>query len=86
MSETDDGLVPVFMPPLVVLLQAAETAKGLPLSRDEVLAIRDDGVCVMLRRSAARAMSEARGYADLDPGACWEQWQVRRAGGPGETA
>ena len=33
-----------------------------------------------LMQPAADAMAESRGYPDLDPGDCWEQWQVVRAG------
>ncbi len=76
----DDELVPVFIPALVLLLHEGERAKGSPLTEDEALAIRDNGTCIMLRRSAADAMAESRGYPDLDPEDCWEQWQVVRAG------
>lgn len=75
----DDELVPVFIPALVLLLHDAERTKGGPLDEDEVLAVRDNGTCIMLRRSAADAMAESRGYPDLDPESCWEQWQVVRA-------
>lgn len=81
----DDEVVPVFVPALIVLLQEAETAKGSPMSRDETLAIRDDGACIMLRRSAADAMAEACGYGDLDSETCWEQWQVWRSQEPRAT-
>ena len=46
---SDDPLIPVFVPALVVLLANEERAKGTALTRDEVLAIRDRGACVMLR-------------------------------------
>ena len=41
---SDDPLVPVFIPALVVLLANKERSKGEPLTREEVLEIRDRGV------------------------------------------
>jgi hypothetical protein len=75
----DDPLIPVFMPPLVVLLAHQERAKGTPLTRDAVLAIRDGGVCMMLRRSMAMEQAARRGYDDLNPESAWEEWQAVRA-------
>lgn len=80
MAETpDEPLVPVFVPALVALLQFAEDQKGSPLTEDEVLEIRDNGSCIALTVPDAAAMAEARGYDDLDPEDCWEQWQQLRA-------
>ncbi len=75
----DDDLVITFVPALIVLLFAAERASELPLTEEEVLAVRDGATCVRLRRSVADGMAAERGYADLDPEDCWEQWQVVRA-------
>jgi hypothetical protein len=75
----EDPLVPVFMPALVVLLVDDERKKGSPLTRDEVIAIRDRGVCMMLKRSMAIEMAAKRGYDDIDPESAWEEWQVVRA-------
>lgn len=72
-------LIPVFMPALVVLLHHAERQKGAPLTEPEVLAIRDQGVCMMLRVEHAIALDEKRGYNDIDPERVWEQWQEARA-------
>ena len=76
---SDDPLIPVFMPPLVVLLAHDERAKGALLNREEVLAIRDRGVCVMLRQSMAIKMASQRGYDDINAESAWEDWQVVRA-------
>ncbi len=70
--------VPVFMPTLAHLLRQAEAAKGSPLTRAEVLAVRDKGVCMMLRASAALELEEKRGFRDIDPEDCWEEWQSLR--------
>ncbi len=74
----DDPLIPVFIPALVVLLTEAEKAKGFPLTRDEVLEIRDKGVCMMMPRSKDLAMADSRGYDDIEPEFAWEQWQEIR--------
>ncbi len=84
MTSVDDDLVPVFIPALVLLLREAERSKGSPLTEDEALAIRDNGTCIMLRRSQADAMAESRGYRDLDPEDCWEQWRLARRDVEGE--
>lgn len=74
----DDPVIPVFMPALVLLLVNAERLKGSPLVEDEVLKIRDNGVCIGMRTSHAIALDEQRGYEDIDPEQCWEQWQSVR--------
>lgn len=77
---TGDDLVLEFSPPLIALLLAAERSKGGPLTEEEVLDLRDGATCVRLPRSVAAAMADERGYADLDPERCWEQWQAVRTG------
>lgn len=74
METTNDPLIPVFMPALIVLLENARTKKGSPLTKEEVLAIRDNGVCLMMKTSQAIQLDNRRGYSDLDPEICWEQW------------
>ncbi|MFI7678243.1 hypothetical protein [Actinophytocola sp. NPDC049390] len=76
----EGDLVIDFSPPLVAVLLAAERSKGGPLTEEEVLGIRDGATCVRLPRSVAEAMAEQRGYADLEPERCWEQWQAVRTG------
>jgi hypothetical protein len=75
---TEPKLIPVFMPALILLLHHAERLKGELLTESEVLAIRDQGVCIMLRVEHAIALDEKRGYNDLDPDLVWEQWQEAR--------
>lgn len=74
----EDPLVPVFMPALVVLLVQEERKKGTPLTCDEVIAIRDRGVCMMLKQSMATEMAAIRGYDDIDP-------EFAREAEPGST-
>jgi len=75
-----DAMVPVYVPSLFDLLVAAEKKKGAPLSRDEVLAVRDTAPVVMMHRSRADEMLRARSVADLAPDNVWEEWQKRRPG------
>lgn len=74
-DDSPDDLVLVFTPPLVALLVTAEQAKGSELTEAEVLEVRDGGTCIALSASTAEAMAQQRGYDDLDPEQCWEQWQ-----------
>jgi hypothetical protein len=75
----EEPLVLVYVPALVAVLQHAETEKGEPLSEAEVLALRDNAVCITVRHSHAQAMESKRGYPDLDPDHVWEEWQAVRS-------
>ena len=69
-------LVPVFTPTLHALLEALEAQAGAPLTRDQVLAVRDRGVCIAMQPRDAQQLERTRGYADLDPELAWEQWRA----------
>lgn len=74
----NDDTVLFFTPSLVAILLRAEQEKGTPLSEDEVLQIRDQSVCIAIPSKVLPAMIEERGYEDIDPDHCWEQWQKAR--------
>ena len=74
----EERLLIVPVPSLVSTLLRAERDKGRSLSRDEVIGVRDRCVCVTVPESVARQMAERRGYEDIDPEHCWEQWQQAR--------
>ena len=71
----EEPLIATPVPATVALLLNRETAKGSPLTKEEVEEIRDKAVCIMLPVSERKAMDEARGYEDIDPQFAWEQWQ-----------
>lgn len=71
-------LVPVFSPTLVSILSKREKEKGIPLTKEEVIDIRDNSTLIMLDAAAAKEMAASRGYDDLDPEQVWEQWQKIR--------
>ena len=75
-----DPLIPVFIPALVALLIHHEKQKGVPLTEAEVLSIRDKGTCVMMPTSRAIELDRKRGYNDIDPEKCWEQWLEYKEG------
>ena len=77
MTETDPK-IPVYVPSLVSLLKAREKAKGEPLTEAEVLEIRDRAIRMSLPLSEAARLAKSRGYDDLDPEECWEEWQRAR--------
>ncbi len=66
------------MPSLVSVLLRREQAKGSPLTEAEVLSIRDGSEAVAVPRDKVAAIVESRGYEDIDPEHCWEQWQEAR--------
>ncbi len=77
--DTEESLVPVFMPSLASVLVSSERRKGSELTYDEVIEIRDKCVCVMVPSAHVHSIEESRGYRDLDPENCWEEWQQLRA-------
>jgi len=74
-----DPLCLVFIPTLVSLLKAAEDCKGTPLSEEEVLEIRDNATATAVPFSAAVALEKERGYEDIVPEECWNEWQRVRS-------
>ena len=77
-NDSQDPLVPIFVPALVVLLKNREEEKGAPLTEDEVSEVRDRATVVVVKRSRADEMTKSRGFPDIDPLNCWEEWQVVR--------
>ena len=75
---SDERLILFPIPSLVSLLLRAERDKGSPLTEAEALAVRDGCTCVALPQDKAAAVARGRGYDDIDPERCWEQWQVAR--------
>ena len=74
----DETLVPIFIPSLSAVLLAAERQKGSPLTKEEVLNIRDNSTSIMSPKSMVKSMAEKRGYEDIDPENCWDEWQLLR--------
>jgi len=77
MSNSND-LVITCMPSLVSVLLRHEQEKGSPLTEQEVLSIRNHCTAVALPRGQVAKIAESRGYDDIDPEHCWEQWQQIR--------
>ena len=77
MSDPED-LILYPMPSLVATLLNRERAKGSPLTEDEVLSIRDSCPSVAVPPDAARKIDEERGYKDIDPENCWDEWKEAR--------
>lgn len=78
----NEPIVLVFLNPLAMLLAAAEEKKGSPLTREEVLAVRDGARCIAMPESKAEkfyASMEAQFpnlYPRIDPDRVWEEWQA----------
>lgn len=73
-----DGHAIVFVPSLVSMLLAAEESSGRPLTEAEVLALRDRASAMVVPAESAARLATGRGYPDLAPGRCWEEWQEQR--------
>lgn len=69
--------VVVFIPKLVLLLWGLERKKGAPLTKQEVLDIRDRAPTIAMQADDARELEQTRG-SDIDPARCWEEWQQAR--------
>jgi len=77
-TPTNDELIPLFIPTLSAILMAAEEKKGAPLTEEEVLNIRDNSTTIMTPKSMIDKMAEKRGYHDIDPENCWNEWLLLR--------
>lgn len=77
MSDSDK-LVIYPMPSLVATLLNREQAKGSPLTEAEVIEIRDGCHSIAVPIEVPAKMDAERGYQDIDPEQCWEQWQEVR--------
>jgi hypothetical protein len=74
--------VKVFLNPLVMLLAGAEKQKGRPLTREEVLQIRDTAVSVMMSPEQAekfyKSLDAQVPVRRMNPARVWEEWQEIR--------
>lgn len=83
-SPSDDHVI-VPLNPLIWLLGARERQKGAPLTREEVLAVRDDAKCLIMPRDRAKTFYTVYTVLDaqapvprIDPERCWDEWQKIR--------
>ena len=74
-----EKLIYVFMPTLASLLLSAERGKGARLAYEEVIAIRNKAACVMVPEGVAAKIEGNRGYSDIDPKNCWDEWNALRS-------
>lgn len=77
-ASDDENLVAVFSPPLALMLARAEELKGSPLTREDVMRIRDNSPCLMVTAEAAEEMMRKRGFRDVEPENCWADWHRLR--------
>jgi len=73
-----EKLVMMPMPSLIATLLNCEEAKGSPLTETEVIQIRDSCPSVAVPIDVVPKIEEERGYKDIDPERCWEEWQEAR--------
>ena len=69
-----EGTALVYIPSLVAILINKEEKKGSPLTREEVLYFRDNAAVLVIPQSAVGLAEQRRGYRDIDPSRCWEEW------------
>lgn len=67
-------MIVLFIPSLISLLVSKAQEKGSPLTEEEVLAIRDNATAIVTDAEGVLAVAERRGYQDIDPEHCWEEW------------
>lgn len=70
--------VPIFVPSLITILLNGEQTKGGCLTREEAEAIRDKSYSIMLPKSMLPIIGENRGYQDINPEKCWEEYMEIR--------
>jgi hypothetical protein len=62
------------MPPLAVLLLAAEQKKGAPLTEAEAIDLRDRAIVMVNPKAVAKTLAISRGFFDVDPESLWADW------------
>jgi len=67
-------VIVLFIPSLISLLVSKAEEKGSPLTEEEVLAICDNATAIVTDVEGVLAVAERRGYQDIDPEHCWEEW------------
>lgn len=67
-------MIVLFIPSLISLLVSKAEEKGSSLTEEEVLAIRDNATAIVTDAEGVLAVAERRGYQDIDPEHCWEEW------------
>lgn len=72
-------LVPIFLPSLIAILLNGEKVKGECLTREEAETIRDRSYTIMLPESMLHIIKENRGYQDINPETCWEEYMEIRS-------
>jgi len=81
-SPAAGGQVKVFLNPLILLLDGHERQKGRPLTREEVLAVRDSAAHIMMPPDQAKQFYESMDSRvpvhRIDPDRVWEEWQEIR--------
>lgn len=68
----------VFIPALVVLLEAKEKDFGRELTREDVESIRDNATAIELPAEIASDMIKSRGYPDIDAQNAWDEWLLHK--------
>ncbi len=79
MSDSEPLLIyPI--PSLISILVNREEEKGSALTEAEVIEIRNGCKAVAMPRDVAAKIDMERGYKDIDPVRCWEEWlEVRKS-------
>ena len=79
-NRSDEPKVRVYPNPLVGLLDEREKNKGTPLTREEVLSVRDNAEWMEMSQSQAdkfyAALDAQIELPRLDPDRVWEEWQT----------
>ena len=71
----------IFLPPLLVLLEAEEKRKGEKLSKNEVMSIRDNAIGMTVSVERFKELEKLRGYRDIDPENCWNDLCIHKEKG-----
>ncbi len=71
-------LILTCIPTLLSTLLNREQEKGSPLTKQEVLEIRDNAPAVALPEDVATKVEADRGYRDINADNVWEEWRKAR--------
>lgn len=77
-ARQSEPLTAWFVPSLAATLLDRERKKGSPLSRSEVIRIRDAAPTILVSPGALEELIKRRGYLDINPDDAWREWQQLR--------
>lgn len=73
-STATEELIAHYVPSLLYMLKNHEITKGSDLTKEEVIDICDQSICMYVTKLRKAELDKQAGYKDINPEKCWEEW------------